>query len=696
MYCRFRQVAGGNKEQDVMNRTRKAKLFLCTALMLGAAGDSLADANEIPDEWESLDAGGLVQLAEDLKSQGGTASSQRGLLGEYISDGYMVDRASTRVLSLARWRRLGKALGKDLSAETRTLWGNKLREAFDDSAETREALSIQEMMDLRNAMWWTGHLNAVSHTPQLIQKVMTTAEWKSLAPLDLAGLTFPLVAAKDTGRPARAKLTEHLTSKYLANATAVRSMPLPRWRTFATRLGKDLSPETRALWISKLREAFAADQRTLESLAAADFRRLDVTLQSLEDKDVEALRTEWLAVHSSQWASMNSEDLAKLAGFLADAGHAGKSARGQLAVHVASRYLTDAASTKSVALHYWAYLSEYLRKELSAETRSLWAGKLRKAYIDDASKLNKLAPQDLLYLTRAMGALNELPKARELAMKASTLACQGEGSLAGSDPELLRRVALRLGKTLLCGKGRAFTGYAEALAELASSDRLDVRWIWSEQFDVLGAPLGTPESQQTVQAELIDDQGAPRPQVGHILSWAHYQNGTIQTWINFLDGKIAAEENADTRGRWFLARGFAEALSAPGEGYRPREAIGWFKTAHQVARTKSAKLECLHHLAAAYAEAAAYEEGLAFIGTATGQLGDAGDKKSVKAIASIIRLHRYDALNEEINAMRSRAALMSQKAAKAADDGDDAGNRIYLEKAERYRKKETELRNMMN
>lgn len=681
-----------------MSRCSRTRILACACLVLvsALATEGFAADGNYPSEWSSLDSNGLVQLAENSRAQGDSAQADRKLLGDYVAGRYLVDRNTARSVPLAQWRRLGRAFKKDLSADARALWASRLISAFDDTAETREALSVQEMVDLRNALWWVGHRNAVSHTPQLIQKVTNTTEWHSLSQLDLVGLAHPLARAGDSGRVARRKLVEHVTSTYLANAEITRSMSLQQWRTLARRLNVGLSPETRALWIGKLRAAFAADRQNLASLKGADFRRLDVILQLLGDKEADSLRVQWVTAHSSDWASMSAGDLAEAANYLSRTGPTAKPTRQLLVVHVASTYLTDAASTRSVALHYWAYFTERLQKDLTAVNRSLWAVKLRQAYIDDANNLNRLPPLDVLYLSRSMVALGDLPRAQDLAIRACTLACQGTGSLARLDPELLRRVALRLGRTLLCGKGQDFPGYAAAIAELASKDQLDTKWMWSREFEILGSPLGTPESQQTVQAVLIDDQGTPRVPIAHILSWAYHQSGTSKAWITFLDGKIAAEQNADTKARWYLARGFAEALSNPNKYFQPQEATAWFKSAYEFAASTPAKFECLRHLATAHAEAASYGEGLAFLAAAAGQFSDAEDKKSVEAIAEIVRLHKYDVLNDEINTMRARADRLTEKAAEATAQGDAAGSEAYLARAARYRQKATELRNMMN
>ncbi len=296
-----------------MNRCIGKTAIVCTlaAGILGNAG--LADGPQIPSGWESLDSAGLLQLAEDLSAQGAGAAGQRMLLADYIAGKHMGDVESARAVPIERWRYLGRALKDDIPPETRKVWTSMLSKAFDDSDETIDALSVQDMVDLRNALWWVGHDAPIRHTPKLVERVESTADWYSLKPLDLAGLVFPLRDVGASGRVARQRLAEHVTSKYFADVAATRSMPLLQWQWLAENLATELSPETRTIWAGKLKEAFTSDAAVLASLSSKDNRRLVNSLRGLGAKAVNSLALAWLKDNRGTWPQRSAGGLARIA-----------------------------------------------------------------------------------------------------------------------------------------------------------------------------------------------------------------------------------------------------------------------------------------------------------------------------------------------------------------------------------------------
>ncbi len=229
-----------------------------------------------------------MALARSLSRSGEAGKTARKRLAEHITNTFFKDKAATTSVSCDQWRGFAAGLSGDIPAETRAVWAGKLLPAYAGSQAAVRSLKPTEIRALAEAL---GSLGGMREVSILTDRVASARSLKPEATLSLAGL---LSRYGKAGKPARRRLGEYVTTTYLADRVVTRSVGCSTWQGFAGQLNKDLSAEARALWVSRLRAAFAEDTATLRLLKPGDFRSLIDTLKQLGDAKSSNLVAKWV------------------------------------------------------------------------------------------------------------------------------------------------------------------------------------------------------------------------------------------------------------------------------------------------------------------------------------------------------------------------------------------------------------------
>jgi hypothetical protein len=208
------------------------------------------------------------------------------------------------------------------------------------------------------------------------------------------------------GQAARKSLIDYVTSKYLADAAAVKSLTPSTWIELTWNILKDASADTKTAWAAKIRAAYIDDAAVLGQLPLSEVRSLSRVMGTLADPQPSAVVAKWVQATTS-WQTLKTSDLVPLVNDLATLGDAGQAARGQVTGFLSTRYLADANGVRSVGANTWGALASALGKTLAADTKSSWIAKLRGAYVDDTAALGALNLGEIQDVARALRELGD-------------------------------------------------------------------------------------------------------------------------------------------------------------------------------------------------------------------------------------------------------------------------------------------------
>jgi len=257
------------------------------------------------------------------------------------------------------------------------------------------------------------------------------------------------------------------------------------------------------------------------------------------------------------------------------------------------------------------------------------------------------------------------------------------------------RLARVLSVTGMTGKDKAYPEFAATVLRLAREGKLPSASSW-EADRALASPLGTLETQQVLEAELVGPEGNLRPQVAKILAWVHRQSGTLGVWKEMLDAKAGeappqdAVQAGDVKARWLQARAYAETAGDNDIPPHPIRGKRWLQQALQTAESSDLRLEVLRLLTAAYIDADQHDEGLAYLATVASQFPD----EEVAALRIAIRKQKAAWIERWLGIVRRGAEQSEAKALEASSAGNEKLRAVYQRHADYYRQWERELLGM--
>jgi hypothetical protein len=311
-------------------------------------------------------------LAGALSETGDAGKAARQRVAHYVETKVLSDSKTMQAAGAKTCSDIARGLKADLSSEAVAAWAQKLRSAFLDDAAALGALKLDDAQRIASALEALGDRQAIGVVPAW---VTGTGAWQALKPTELGSLADALARTGDAGKAARARFADYIAAKYMADATATKSVPCKDWRQIVWRLAPDLADEGRKAWAGKILSAYTgaggvAGLKTTEVTDLVEVARL----LGASDQGVV------LAQQGLAGLAWTPGDLAALGRVLGWTGGPGKAARVQLAKYVSDKYLPGPDAVRSVACRQWKDLVDNVRGDLSSETKAAWTAKLRGAF----------------------------------------------------------------------------------------------------------------------------------------------------------------------------------------------------------------------------------------------------------------------------------------------------------------------------
>ncbi|KKL89265.1 hypothetical protein LCGC14_1916420, partial [marine sediment metagenome] len=561
--------------------------------------------------WQSWPLDKLLFIATyRLPREVEACKTARAKLIQHVATKYLVNSTTISGLGTVRWARLAGFLSHDMSPETRLAWIKALRGAFADSPEAFLTLNAVEIDNLIAALRRLGDKETAELSATLTRK---TTEWQSWPPEALVELAR--AASQAASKEACTRLIDHIAAKYLVSTAGVRLLTCQHWRSLAESLSRSLSVEQRTQWIAKLKAAFAAGPADLKALKFKGLRALGMALARLEKGAASDVVLAWFKENDdATLAKVSAGDLTNVALLLSSASDAQKA-------------------------------------EVMARFDPRWEA-------DHAAK--PLEWRQSAAVSAAWGRMHNLDKAKAWAMRSYQGALGTEEARNAADAATLRGIAGVLEDVGLTGKGTGYAGYAAAAAKVVREGKLG--GLTRYTYYVMGLPLGTPETRQTVQAELVDSQGHVRLGGAKLLTMAHASIHDVKPWLTFLDARLAASAGGDAKALWLIARGYAESVAA-GEA-SPMRGKKFYNQALATATSASCKYLALKELIGGYVEIAKHDRAVSVLDSVAGQF--AGTEQADKL--ALLR-------TEIVQAKAAHAVRRSQRKARLAERAEDTWKR---------------------
>jgi len=384
-----------------MNRTAGA--VTASAIFLAAIlgfWPTPAPAQEGDGEGQWPPPEELVWFAQSLTGEDEAIQEARAALLGHIQETYLATPGDTRTISLRTWNDLTGVLADEMALQVRGQWVSALRSAYVEDAGTFTTMDLSAAERLSTALSRLDDQRAREVVPAWMTQ---SASWQELEPGGLVALARRLQWCREAGAPARAELGAFVTNRYLADAESLRTVPLEDVLRLANLLALDLSPEARTQWVTGLHTAVLQHGEAGGTLGTYTTTWLKDALTAMGEEHPTQTVLAW--VQAAEWSAMGPDALARLAHHLAEMGAAGKEGRLEMAEHLQTCYLADAASVRTLSPQHWEWLTLHLAKDLSEDGRALWTQKLLEAFVEDASVLETVEARGLANLTTALDRL---------------------------------------------------------------------------------------------------------------------------------------------------------------------------------------------------------------------------------------------------------------------------------------------------
>jgi uncharacterized protein CbrC (UPF0167 family) len=347
--------------------------------------------------WQDWGAEDMAWLAARLDKAGEAAAGPCRTVMARFEAKYLTDAAAAKTVQPGQWNGSIGMLAKMVPAEAKARWIGTIQ-----SAHAGTKLDCGSFCDMVTAVGALGG-------PEAMAKWMDACPvWQSWVGEDLASLCDRL---GDLGKDAagiRRTVAAHVTERVLGEAKVARSVSPWQWGRMVFRLKGDVSPQTRAAWVAKLREAFLADLTSIKDRGSLDL--LVGALGGLDDKDPRSIIPAFMA-GTGAWLTWKPNEVAWLAEQLQGPAQAAKAGRDRIVQHVTKEYLTDGKAVAAVDVGTWCRLCRALGKDLTPEARGSWLNSLRAAFGQDLPAWKDRWPLDAF-----VGALAALEDAQARAV----------------------------------------------------------------------------------------------------------------------------------------------------------------------------------------------------------------------------------------------------------------------------------------
>jgi hypothetical protein len=276
--------------------------------------------------------------------------------------------------------------------------------------------------------------------PMFAADPVVSDEWKAMKFPDLVGLASSLYVQGDQAKAQRLGLIELITSKYVADAEAMRSGSIGGWRLLALTLSSDLSGQAKAKWVQKLRESFVDDTKSLAAMTDSGLAQLVDALNRLGVRDTSGVRVAHISV-TVDFSKMKSGYLPRFSDSLRSLGKSGVELRGKFLGYLRSPGANESSAIGSLTSQQWSVLFKNLHTEMSARDKAAWTARLRAKYTYSPKAVAAMKYSDLQSLVQLLGRLGDKQASKlnlNYAMHAATLDSCDAGVLIRFSNDLAR------------------------------------------------------------------------------------------------------------------------------------------------------------------------------------------------------------------------------------------------------------------
>ena len=364
----------------------------------------MADWFDASAQWQKLKPEGLTAVMNGLLLAGEVGLAQRRRLIDFIATTYLADAKNTRSVRTEAWWFWARGLKADLTKNRQAAWLSALRSAYADDASVLKALSFGDVKYLSKALSELGD----KQSPQVVAAWFdqNESEWTKLKPQDFTGFFGELRSCGDMAKSQRERLIQYIEKTCLKDANAVRSVEPQTWWDWTVRLGNDLSEQQRAAWRAAVRAAYVEGASSLEKLSPAAMNSVANALSGLGDEKARTVAVDWFN-RVNDLGRLKPDEITAVIGGLRASGDASRPQRKLVAEHLEKTYLKDARTIRAVGAKTWSHWAGGLKTDLTEGQRRQWIGDLRWAYVEDASALWTLAPEDLARIVAALHSLGD-------------------------------------------------------------------------------------------------------------------------------------------------------------------------------------------------------------------------------------------------------------------------------------------------
>lgn len=343
------------------------------AIVLGLAGLWCGVAQgEIPDaDIRSLTLPTLTERAKTLCQEFGPGSAERTRLANGLIERYEREKTAGR-LAVEQWTDLIALLGSDFRERPRRMLQNDILQSMAPDAKTIGAMTFAQ---LRNVCLLVGSLAKEYASGVAARWIEGSDAWQQLPLTSLAELAeFGQIG--QCAPALRVRIFKHVTTKFLSDPAAVRSLPAAKWRILCNQVANPMWEWHKVVWRKALQEAFLPPRCPDEDVpVVADM------LGGLGYPDAVSLVSRWVA-ESKAWTAWEPAKLGWLISCVNGKSDAECFARDKILDNLLRRYLSDEKAIVSLTGREWYDLLGIVRPFLDPPRCQQVCQKLENAFAE--------------------------------------------------------------------------------------------------------------------------------------------------------------------------------------------------------------------------------------------------------------------------------------------------------------------------
>jgi len=483
---------------------------------LGLLGQKADDLNGVAAAfvlantgWQSWRASQVADLAGKVSRLGDAGASARQALIGSIESKYL-SAANAGKLTLSEWKSFTGSLGSGLSKEAKAQWSAILTQAF-AGGESANALSANGAKELTGVL---GNLGAKAQAVDTMANLAAASTgwqtWDLNTRIWLIGvLTAP--DKRESTKPARLKILEHITATCMPTAEEAKKVPLDQWGSLVMGLYDVMPEEISSLWAERLKGIFSSEALAGLVTDVKQRRALLPVIAILDEKMKTGLALSWLK-DRTLWQGAPIEALAALA-------------------------LAAYRDNRDETLPILGDLDKYCVARHATKPLTL---------------------DECLALRGMHLAAGQLPKAQQWVLVGCDVAIGTEALRAAANQSTVYKLSPALVDTGLSGPSKDCSRLAATVAALVAKGGLEFRRVG--QSKCVGEAMGTPAGRQIVRDALLDAQGSPRLEAAKILACSYRTYGDFKAWRDYVGQQVSGASDGDRKALWLMVKGYTDAV----------------------------------------------------------------------------------------------------------------------------------------